>query len=100
MRFDHALGDEQAQAGAFLAVASATLGGPVRLEDVFELVRRDAGARVRDLEANRVAFAPRAQADVVSTRTELERVADQIREHLQYALAVAQHTRACELAFE
>src|SRR5690606_3108163 len=83
---DDALGDGQPKPEADVA---RLLRAPEAIEDVRERVRRDAGPLVLHREAD---AAPRARGrdhDAPAGRGELQRVADEVREHLHDPLAIA-----------
>src|SRR5690242_1031466 len=74
VRIDDPLADVQAQARPGLLVLFA--GRVVRIEDVRQVVGRDAGARVRDLDLRAVAARAARHGDGVAGLAELDRVAD------------------------
>src|SRR5690349_17066210 len=84
MRLDDALGDREAEARA-PALLLAPL--PVSVEHVRELLGRDARALIDDAEHDAAVALGEGQRDRRALRV-LDRVADQVREHLQHAVAI------------
>src|SRR5437763_2472190 len=85
VRLDDALGDRQAEARA---EARGALRLPVGVEDVLQILVRDARAGVADDEEHLAVVARGAAGDAAARRRELHRVADEIREHLRDAVVI------------
>lgn len=90
MRLDELLADVEPEPEA-LAVSRDTL--PVPLEHVRELIRRDSGSGVAHGEANAGSTSRGTQSDPPAFGRELDGVGDEIRQHLEHALAVGQDER-------
>src|SRR5689334_11018882 len=84
MRIDDALGDEEAEPGSLLLVRLC----PEPLEDTREIFRGDSRPGVEDSKADHGSLALDGKRHAAPWWCELERIADQVREHLQHALAV------------
>ena len=85
MRLNDALGDIQPQPAAGGVVFSL---GPIAIEHMGQIVRRNALTGVAHRKYNLLAGAHGADADVALARSELDRIADQVRQHLEQALRV------------
>src|SRR5690606_33282866 len=85
VRLDDALGDGEAEADA---AAARVAGLPEAVEEVRELIGRDAGPGVADLEAHLVAIAFDVDAHAPAFGRELDGVADEVAERLEQAVAV------------
>src|SRR5258708_36016401 len=66
----------------------ARIAAPVALEQVAEVIRRDARAGVVHGEADQAALLLRLHHDAAPGRRELERVSDQVAQDLQDALPI------------
>src|SRR5690606_6034933 len=79
------LGDGEAEARAALL---ATVRAPEALEYAVQVLRVDAGTGVGDRDANPALRRRRGNLDAAARGYELERVAEQVREHLEDAPAI------------
>src|SRR5581483_532445 len=86
MRLDDSLGDGEAKTGAHPGGVSRL---PEALEDVWELFRRDSRSSVGHREPELARYGFRAHGDRSSFRSELDRIPDQIGEHPEDPVPVA-----------
>src|SRR5262245_25930028 len=89
MRLDEALADEQSEPGALAFMGARR---PIAIEQVREVGGLDAGPCIGDEDANLARVRGLADRDRVAVATELQRVAEQVREHLEDAIAIARHS--------
>src|SRR6266581_9190812 len=83
-----ALRDEETETRA------ATVGVPVAIEDVGQVLGADAGTGIRDFERNAVVCGFDDEGDAPNFGREFQRVAEEVAEHLQQAVAIAAHEDA------
>src|SRR5699024_9953341 len=88
--FDQSPGDEQAESDTG---ASVFLRLPEAVEDVRQRVFANALPRIRHAEDRTASGAFRLHRDQAAFWSELDRVADQVRQDLQHPFAIAPHTQ-------
>src|SRR5205814_2083094 len=79
--------EPEPEAARFVS-SSARRPTPARLEEVGQHVPRNGRSRVRGLEDDALAVVPQVDADGAVLWAVLERVADDVREHLRHAVRV------------
>src|SRR6202035_2992265 len=88
--FDDTFGDWQSESGAH---ALGAFGLPVRIEDVAEVLLRNPGPGVAHREQHSRVLCLGAEADRAAAWRELHRVPDQVRQHLEDAVAIRVYRR-------
>ena len=83
--FDNALGDGKAEPGA-LAVRACRL--PESVKDTGQVLGSDARARIRNSEDDLVIPRGRAYRDATASLRKLDRVGDQVLEHLKKPISI------------
>src|SRR5487761_1204729 len=83
VRIDDRLGDRQAEARSRNRADVRLVAAEERIEEPLAIVLGDAAARVGDLEHSVAAAAPGANSDATALRRELDRVRDEVVEHLR-----------------
>ena len=83
--FDDALGDGKAEPSA-VAVRACRL--PKSVKDTGQVLGRNAGARIRHSEDDLVIPRGRADRDTTASLRELDRIADQVLEHLKEPIPI------------
>ncbi len=97
MRHDQVTDDRQAETAATGAAAAGLLRAPETVEDVRQVVRRDTGAGVGDLQQHVVAVAARRQRDGAVRGCVAQGVGDQVAQRLPHPHRVGvQPRRALE----
>jgi hypothetical protein len=89
VRVDDRLGDREAEPAALDCLCRGGLAAAEALEEVAELVRPHADPGIRHDEADAAVRAGRVDRDVAAGRGELERVREQVVDHLGEAAAAA-----------
>src|SRR6266508_5153130 len=87
--------DVQPEAGPRQVALHGALGTEEALEEPALIVRTDADAAVRDLQADETVTLRQRHVDDAALRRELDRVRHEVVEHLLYATAVCVHRRDC-----
>jgi len=83
---DDARGDWKAEPGALTVCAGRRL--PKSVKDARQVLGRDARARIRDSKDDLVISRGRTDGDTTASVRELDRIADQVLEHLKESIPI------------